>query len=28
GFTSVQELLEVDGIGPATLEKLTPHVTV
>jgi len=28
GFTSVQELLEVDGIGPATLAKLTPHVTV
>ena len=27
-FTSVQELLEVDGIGPATLAKLTPHVTV
>ena len=24
GFTSVQELLEVDGIGPATLAKLTP----
>lgn len=28
GFTSVQELLEVDGIGPATLQKLAPHVTV
>lgn len=28
GFTSVQELLEVDGIGPATLAKLAPHVTV
>lgn len=28
GFTSVQELLEVDGIGPATLAKLTPHVVV
>ncbi|WP_017935604.1 helix-hairpin-helix domain-containing protein [Nocardioides sp. Iso805N] len=28
GFTSVQELLEVDGIGPATLAKLTPHVTL
>lgn len=28
GFTSVQQLLDVDGIGPATLEKLTPHVTV
>lgn len=28
GFTAVEELLEVDGIGPATLEKLVPHVTV
>jgi len=28
GFTSVQELLEVNGIGPATLAKLAPHVTV
>jgi competence protein ComEA len=28
GFTSVQELLEVDGIGPVTLQKLAPHVTV
>jgi competence protein ComEA len=28
GFTSVQELLEVDGIGPATMQKLAPHVTV
>lgn len=28
GFTSVQELLEVDGIGAATLAKLTPHVTL
>lgn len=28
GFTSVQELLEVDGIGPATLEKIAPHATV
>jgi len=27
-FTSVQDLLEVDGIGPATLAKLSPHVTV
>ena len=28
GFTAVQELLEVDGIGPATLETLAPLVTV
>lgn len=28
GFTAVQELLEVDGIGPATLETLVPLVTV
>lgn len=28
GFTSVDELLEVDGIGEKTLAKLTPHVTV
>ena len=28
GFTSVDELLEVDGIGEATLGKLTPYVTV
>lgn len=28
GFTSVDELLEVDGIGPATLDQLTPYVTV
>ena len=28
GFTSVDELLEVDGIGPATLETIRPHVTV
>jgi competence protein ComEA len=28
GFTSVEELLEVDGIGEATLEDLTPHVTI
>jgi competence protein ComEA len=27
-FTSVSELLEVDGIGEATLETLTPFVTV
>lgn len=26
-FTSAEELLEVDGIGPRTLEKLRPHVT-
>ena len=28
GFTAIEELLEVDGIGDATLETLTPHVTV
>ena len=28
GFTSVNELLEVDGIGDATLQKLLPYVTV
>ncbi len=28
GYTSVDELLEVDGIGEATLGKLTPYVTV
>ena len=28
GFTAVEELLEVDGIGDATLAQLTPHVTV
>lgn len=28
GFTSIDELLEVDGIGPKTLEQITPHVTV
>jgi competence protein ComEA len=28
GFTTVDELLEVDGIGDATLEQLTPYVTV
>ncbi|MDZ5623207.1 helix-hairpin-helix domain-containing protein [Nocardioides sp. HM23] len=28
GFTSVDELLEVDGIGETTLETLTPYVTV
>ena len=28
GFTSVDELLEVDGIGDATLAKLAPLVTV
>jgi competence protein ComEA len=27
-FTSVEELLDVDGIGPATLESLRPYVTV
>lgn len=28
GFSSVDELLEVDGIGDATLGKLAPYVTV
>lgn len=28
GFTSVDELLEVDGIGDKTLETIRPHVTV
>lgn len=28
GFTSVEELLEVDGIGEATLAQITPHVTL
>ncbi|AJR18550.1 ComEA family DNA-binding protein [Pimelobacter simplex] len=28
GFTRVDELLEVDGIGAKTLERLLPHVTV
>jgi competence protein ComEA len=28
GFTAVTELLEVDGIGDATLAQLAPHVTV
>lgn len=28
GFTSVDELLEVDGIGAATLATIAPHVTV
>jgi competence protein ComEA len=28
GFTSVQELLEVSGIGAATLAKIAPHATV
>lgn len=28
GFTAVQELLEVDGIGDKTLATITPHVTV
>lgn len=28
GFTAVDELLEVDGIGDATLAKLTPYVTI
>ncbi len=28
GFTNVQELLEIDGIGDKTLAKIAPHVTV
>lgn len=28
GFTSVDQLLDVDGIGDATLSKLTPFVTI
>jgi len=28
GFSAVGELLEVDGIGEATLAKLTPYVTI
>ncbi|KAA1417734.1 ComEA family DNA-binding protein [Nocardioides humilatus] len=28
GFTSIDELLEVDGIGEVTLDKLTPYITV
>ncbi|MDQ6526995.1 helix-hairpin-helix domain-containing protein [Nocardioides sp. LHD-245] len=28
GFTSVDELLEVDGIGDKTLAQIAPHVTV
>jgi competence protein ComEA len=28
GFTAVDELLEVDGIGDATLERIAPFVTV
>jgi competence protein ComEA len=28
GFTSIDELLEVDGIGTVTLGRLTPYVTV
>jgi competence protein ComEA len=28
GFTSVDELLEVSGIGDATLAKIAPYVTL
>jgi len=28
GFTSVNQLLDVDGIGDATLAKITPYVTI
>ena len=27
-FTAVEELLEVDGIGDATLAEIAPHVTI
>ena len=27
-FSAVEELLEVDGIGPATLAQITPHATL
>ncbi len=28
GFDSIEQLLEVSGIGPATLEEIRPHVTL
>ena len=28
GFTAVAELLEIDGIGDATLAQITPYVTI
>jgi len=28
GFSAIEELLEVDGIGDATLAQISPHVTV
>ena len=28
GFESIEELLDVDGIGPATLEAIRPYVTL
>jgi competence protein ComEA len=28
GFQAIEELLDVDGIGPATLESLRPYVTI
>ncbi len=28
GFTSIDELLDVDGIGPATLESIRPYVSL
>ena len=28
GFSSIDQLLDVDGIGDATLAKLTPYVTI
>jgi len=28
GFRSVEELLEVKGIGPKKMEKIRPYVTV
>jgi competence protein ComEA len=28
GFASVEELLDIEGIGEKTLAKIAPHVTV
>ena len=28
GFKSVEELIKIRGIGPKTLEKLRPHITI
>jgi competence protein ComEA len=27
-FETIEQLLDVDGIGPATLESLRPYVTI